>query len=469
MNNMIVKKIFISASLFAVVGCSAVGTDYVRPQIHAPAVWQTELKTQNDEQLKNWWNSFNDETLNTLIGMTVKGNKDLKSAEYALRASRAKSIMTEKSALPTFEANGSATAINYGDKSKPDRNVDSYSAGFDASWEIDIFGGTKREIEAAYADADAQKEAYLDVLVSLTAETASNYITLRTVQNSIITAEEDIRINTDLYEISDRKFRTGLADASDVSQAEYTLEYSKTTLNDLKIQLNEAINRLSVLTGKNPGELTALLTEVKQIPDVPEQIAVSIPADVIRNRPDIRQAERQLAAQTARIGAAKSDLYPKFTLSGSIGYTAQNAGSLFSGENRTISFGPAFRWALFDLGSVRQNINVQTETQKKYLADYESAVLTAFEDVENALTSYDEQMKKNAQMKKALDAAEKAYDLELKKYNAGLSDYTAVKTAETAYISYKDKLAQGKGSADKYIISLYKALGGGWNTDGATK
>ncbi|MGE4318547.1 MAG: efflux transporter outer membrane subunit [Deferribacterales bacterium] len=460
---------YASLCCFLTIGCASVGPDYVSPDTSSPAVWNSRVtgiasEADNPEILAKWWQTFNDDTLNSLIEMAVKGNKDLKSAGYALSASRAKLRMTNAGKMPTFSASGSAKAVHYGDTSLDDQNVESYSAGFDASWELDLFGGLRRDTEAARADMQATHESLRDALVSVLAETASAYISLRSYQSSIATAETDIKINGELYDIADKKFKSGLADASDVKQALYQLEYSKTTLNDLRAKLNTSYNRLAVLTGQNPGSLNTLLEKEAVIPEIPLNIVTSIPADVIRRRPDIRKSERSLAAQTARIGAAKSDIYPKFYLNGTIGYQSDHAGSLFEGRNSTLSIGPTFKWALFDLGAVRQNINVQTETQKQYLSQYEASVLSAFEEVENALNSFDEEYKKNKQLKIAMDAAYAAYDLELKKYKAGLNDYTAVKTAQSAYISYKDKLTQSTGSADNYLVALYKALGGGWET-----
>lgn len=463
-----IKKLLTTALVIMTAGCAAVGPDYTMPDASAPPAWYTKLdnpvraEAGNPELMKDWWKSFDDETLNTIIDKAAENNTDLKSARYALSAARAKIKMTQAGNLPAFEATGSATGIHYGDTSLPDQNIDRYAAGFDASWEIDIFGGLKRETEAVTADMQAAGESLRDTLVSLLAEAATAYINVRTYQSSIITAEEDIRLKTELYDLADKRYQSGLADASDVKQAKYQLEYTRTKLNSLRMQLSSAYNRISVLTGEQPGAVNDMLEKAGSIPAVPVQVATGIPADVIRRRPDVRMSERKLAAQTARIGAAKSDLYPKFTLSGSIGYQSENTGSLFDSKNSTMTIGPSFRWALFDLGTVRQNINVQTETQKKYMADYESAILTAFEDAENAMNSFDEEYRKSLQLKKAADAAEEAYRLEYSKYTAGLGDYSDVITAESAYISYKEYLAQSRGDADIYLISLYKALGGGW-------
>lgn len=463
------KKIIIpAAAVMAFYGCAAVGVDYVSPKTDMPSAWHTQLKggkTADDEAVLNrWWAVFGDETLNSLADMAVKNNLDLKSAYYAVTSAKAKLKMTEADKLPTFSATGSATGYHYGDKSLKDRNVDSYAAGLDAAWEIDVFGGVKRSIEVSSAELGSYQEAMRDVMVSLLAETAQNYINVRAYQDRIKLAEEDVRIKQELYEIALRKYQTGVSDASDTQQAEYNLEYAKTTVHTYNIGLEEAYNRLAVLTGQKPGALHDMLSKKGILPSIPKSVVTGIPADIIRRRPDIREAERNLAAQTARIGVAEADKYPTFTLGGSIGYQAGSIGSLFNTSNSTLSIGPSFKWAVFDLGAIKQNVSAQTETQKQYLAKYEQAVLTAMEDVENAMTSYDQESSKNAQLKKAYDSASAAYDLARKKYQAGVSDYTDVATAEAAYINYHDQLIQSTANADVYVVSLYKALGGGWNT-----
>jgi NodT family efflux transporter outer membrane factor (OMF) lipoprotein len=372
--------------------------------------------------------------------------------------------MTEADKLPTFTASSSVKRSYYGDSSLKNQEVDTYTAGLDASWEIDIFGRARRSVEASFAFMQSTEEAMHDVMISLLAELATNYINIRSLQHRVEITEEDIRIKQILYDIAERKFRSGLSDVLEAKAALYNLEYVKTEIYDLKTALEKAFNRLAVLTGQKPGALHDMVSIKTSIPPISLNIVSGIPADMVRRRPDVREAERNLAAQTARIGVAEADKYPKFTLSGSVGYQADSGSSLFNASNSTLSFGPNFSWAVFDLGAVKQNIKVQTEKQKEYLAKYESAVLTAMEDVENAMTAFDHEYSKNIQLKKAYDIAEETYNLALKKYEAGLSDYTDVITAETAYINYKSEFIQSTANANIDIISLYKALGGGWES-----
>lgn len=459
--------LFVVLSVF---GCASVGRDYVRPDSNLPSGWHTALnnpvkaEADNPQIVSKWWTVYGDDTLNRLVGMTVDGNLDLKKAYAVLAASRAKLGMTEADGKPSLSASASATGTYYGDDSLPDRTLDSYSAGFDATWEIDLFGGVRRSIEAASADADASKEALHDVLVSLTAETAKNYISLRVAQNNIVYTDQDIAIKSELYNIAKWKYQAGTGSEADVKTALYALEYARTGLNDLRTETAGYLNRLAVLTGQTPGSLDEMLKTVQPVPIVPVTAAVGVPADMLRRRPDVRQAERELAAQTARVGVAEADRYPKLTLAGSIGLSSTQLGSLFETDSASASIGPSLTWKLFDFGAIKNNIKVQDETRKQYLAAYESAVLTAMEESENAMKSYSEEYAKTLQLAKAADAAKDAYDLTKNSYGAGLSDYTDVMSAQQAYISYTKQLSASKGAAGTDLASLYKALGGGWES-----
>jgi NodT family efflux transporter outer membrane factor (OMF) lipoprotein len=456
--------------LLSVFGCASVGRDYTRPESNLPAGWHTVLnnpvkaEADNPQMISGWWKVFSDTTLNGLVEKTVDGNLDIRKAYAALAASRAKLGMTEADGKPSLSASASAKGTYYGDDSLPDRTLDSYSAGFDASWEIDLFGGVRRSVEAASADAQASKEALHDVLVSLTAETARNYILLRSAQNNLNYTEQDIAIKTDLYNIAKWKYQAGTGTEADVKTALYSLEYAKTGLNDLRTEISQYMNRLSVLTGQTPGSLDDMLKSVQPVPLVPVTAAVGVPADMLRRRPDVRQAERQLAAQTARVGVAEADRYPKLTLAGSIGFQSTQLGSLFDSDSGSASIGPSLTWRLFDFGAIKNNIKVQDETRKQYLAAYESAVLTAMEESENAMKAYSEDYAKSLQIAKAADAAKDAYQLMKSSYQAGLSEYSDVMSAQQAYINYTKQLSVSKATAGTDLAALYKALGGGWES-----
>jgi len=465
---MTLLRIFLYLSVvLSVFGCASVGRDYVRPDANLPAGWHTALnnpvkaEADNPQMVGNWWTVFGDDTLNKLVGMTVDGNLDIKKAYAVLAASRAQLGVTKADGKPNLSASAAATGTYSG---RTESSSDTYSAGFDASWEIDLFGGVRRSVEAAAADADASRESLHDVLVSLTAETAKNYISLRVAQNNMNYTEQDITTKTELYNIADWKYQAGTGTEADVKTALYSLEYAKTGLNDLRIEIGEYLNRLAVLTGQTPGSLDEMLKNIRPVPLVPVTAAVGVPADMLRRRPDVRKAERELAAQTARVGVAEADKYPKLTLTGSIGFSAADTGSLFEKSSSSASIGPSLSWKLFDFGAIKNNIKVQDETRKQYLAAYESAVLTAMEESENAMKSYSEDYAKTLQLAKAADAAKDAYDLTKNSYQAGLSDYSDVMTAQQSYISYVKQLSAGKGTAGTDLVALYKALGGGWES-----
>jgi len=253
-----------------------------------------------------------------------------------------------------------------------------------------------------------------------------------------------------------------LSDELDVNQATYNLENTLSQIPTLRIGKEEAMNRIAVLLGEQPGKVHAELNKRNPIPVTPVNVAIGIPSELLRRRPDVRRAERELAAQTARIGVATADLYPKFTLSGSIGLEAFSISNLLSFGTRTISGGPAFTWSIFNAGAIRQNIEVQTSLQEQYLVAYESAVLSALEEVENALAAYAEEQQRREALSKATLAAQKAVELAGNKYQAGLTDFTNVLDAQVALLSFQDQLAQSEGTVTSNLVRLYKALGGGW-------
>ena len=255
-----------------VMGCVTVGEDYKPPEAKSSWEWHSRLdnpivaEMDAPDRLKNWWMVFKDEKLNSLVQMAMEGNLDVKSAHYALAASRATLKATTTDRYPTLDASGSGRRTIYGDSSLKDRQVDAYTMGLDASWEIDIFGGTTRSIETATADMEATQEAMHDVMVSLLAEIATNYINVRSIQNRMKIVREDIRIQEVLSELADRRFQLGLGDASDVQRAAYGLEYAKTKEFDLRTSMERAANRLAVLTGRQPGALHEMLFEDGEVP-----------------------------------------------------------------------------------------------------------------------------------------------------------------------------------------------------------
>jgi outer membrane protein, multidrug efflux system len=456
------------SALFIFSGCVTVGVDYTQPKISSSHNWKnsgdaTISKTTDTKILAAWWTTLNDPILSLLIERAVKNNLDVKKAVARIREARASRGLEEANYYPTLDAAGSATRtkstnLNTGNSSK--QNL--YSAGVDASWELDLFGGVRRSVEAADATLQARNEDLRDSLVSLLGELALNYIDVRTYQARIKAAEGNLSAQAETFQLTLWMKEADLSDQLAVEQASYNLESTRSKIPDLNTGLEKAMNRIAVLTGEQPGKVHAELVEEKPIPVVPIEVAVGVPADVIRNRPDIRSAERELAAQTAKIGVAESELYPKFTLGGSIGLEAAAISS--SGTGLTLSGGPQISWAIFRAGAIRQNIKMQTALQEQALINYENTILSSLEEVENALKAFAEEQQKRKSLSKTVQAALNAAELAQYKYQAGLADFSSVLEAQRSLLSYQDELARSEGAVTSDFVTLYKALGGGWTS-----
>jgi NodT family efflux transporter outer membrane factor (OMF) lipoprotein len=467
----------LAAALLAVVlaGC-AVGPDYIAPEISAPQVWHAELRggvtaqAADPRALASWWTTLDDPILTSLIERAVQGNLDVKKAKARVREARARRGINQADLFPTLTATGSGTYSRGSANLSSDRGSveisarESYSGGLDASWEVDVFGGVRRSVEAATADLQASGEDLRNVLVSLLGEVALNYIEARTFQTRLAIAEANLAAQNETYELTAIRVQAGLTTALDLEQATYNLESTRSQIPTLQSGLEEAKNRLAILLGKHPGAVHSELAARQPIPVPPVEVAVGVPADLLRRRPDVRQAERKLAAQTAQIGVATAELYPKFSLIGSIGFSALDLTNLFSASGRAYSIGPSVSWRLFDAGAIRKNIEVQSALQEQALIQYEATVLTALEEVENALVAFVEEQRRREALCSATQAAERAVALAQSQYGAGMVDFRSVLDAQRSLLSLQDQLAQSEGTITSNVVRLYKALGGGWTS-----
>ncbi|MFH2220193.1 MAG: efflux transporter outer membrane subunit [Pseudomonadota bacterium] len=461
-------RFYAIVAIAALIGCASVGPDYVPPDTAVSDAWHTELgsgliRGETDPvKLAKWWTMLDDPELNRLIERAAAGNLDVKQAEARLREARGQRSIVEADLFPTLDATGTAT------RSHSSKNMGSgtartlYSTSFDAGWEIDVFGGVRRSVEAADANLMARQEDLRDVMVSLMAEVALNYIEIRTYQARLTTAEANIRNLEETCQLTQWRYQAGLTDELDVQRALSSLESIRARVPTLRISLEAAKNRVAVLIGTQPGELHGELEAARPVPVVPLAVAVGVPADVLRQRPDVRVAERELAAQTVRVGVATADLYPKFTLNGFIGFDALSTGSLWTEGSRSDSFGPRITWRIFNAGAIRQNIEVQSAKQEQALAGYEATVLSALEETENALVSYVEEHHRRDGLILAVRAAQQAFDLAQYKYQAGVIDFTSLLDAQRSLISLQDDAVISDGGVTSSMVRLYKALGGGW-------
>ncbi|HEX6768063.1 MAG TPA: efflux transporter outer membrane subunit [Candidatus Binatia bacterium] len=457
-------------ALLCLAGCFAVGPDYQRPDIATPAQWGPSLRgglsaTEPEATtLAEWWTTLGDAELSLLVERAVMSSLDINIAQARIREARARRGIAEAGLYPWVNLGGSATVSRGSEDLGTGERRELYRTGFDASWELDLFGGVRRSIEAARGELEASAADYQDVLVSLVAEVALNYVDLRTLQEQLQVAQDNLREQAETLQLTEWRFAAGLVSSLDVEQAKTNLESTRAQLPRLRTSIEAAKNRLAILLGVFPGALQAQLTARKPIPEAPPEVAVGVPAEALRRRPDVRRAERQLAAQTARIGVATADLYPKFTLPGTIGLEALAANHLFSAANWAWSLAGTFAWPVFQGGAIRQNIEVQNALQEQALNQYEATILIALEEVENSLVAYAEEQERRDTLAAATQAAQRAAELAQNQYASGLIDFQALLDSQRSVRSFQEQLAQSKGQVTTNLISLYKALGGGWNS-----
>lgn len=468
-------------ALLLLAGCS-VGPDYQRPEISASAAWQEGQQKGVDGQaaeLAHWWQEFNDPLLNSLVERAVKSNLDLRIAEARIRESRATLDVATAGYWPSLNSSGSYTRNRASENAvgAPGQGAvvaptgarqpaqDFFKTGFDSVWEIDVFGGTRRRVEAAQASVEASVEDRRDVLVTLLGDVAKNYIDLRGFQRRLDVAQANLKAQQESLDLTRVRFDAGLASDLEVAQSEGQVNGTAAQIPVLQSGLKQAAYRLDVLLGAQPGTLSAELAKELPVPALPPQAHVGLPVDLLRRRPDIRRAERQLAAATAQIGAATADLYPKFSLTGAIGLQSVSASDWFSAPSRFWSIGPTITWPVFDAGKIRANIEIRNAQQEQALRLYEKSVLSAFEDVENALVNYGNEQTRYRSLLDAVAANRRALQMADELYRQGLVAFLNVLDAQrTLYLSESD-LAQSEAVMASNLVALYKALGGGWQTN----
>ena len=471
------NQLLILAVLAIVSGGCAVGPNYQPPAASAPTHWSAPLaggETNAPSDVAAWWKNFHDAELDSLISRAVQANPDLQIAQARVREARAQYGIAVANFLPTVDAAGSYARAEtshhqpvLGSLPIP-ANVpfenDVYQAGFDASWEIDVFGGTRRATEAARAGVAASEFGRRDTLLTLLGEVARNYVDVRGYQRRLAIANENIAAQSNALAITQDRFDKGLTSDLDVQQAGTLLATTKAEIPTLQTSLQAAIHRLGVLLGQPPGALLAELSNIAPIPAALPEVPVGLPADLLLRRPDVQRAERQLAAATANIGVAKADLFPKFFLTGAAGFESISASDWFTSGSSFWSAGPTVQWRIFDAGRIRANIRVQNARQEQALASYEQTVLNAFEDVENGLVAYANEQIRRRSLEDAVTSSQTSLDLANKLYANGLTDFLHVLDAERSLYQAQDALVQSERTVSANLVSLYKSLGGGWES-----
>jgi len=447
-------------------GCG-VRRPYVAPTPVAPPAWEEPAPQPADlDTLSRWWESFGDALLTSLVRRSVEGNLDVRTALSRLREARA-SVSSARAALrPTVDASGSVRASGLSNGDSQTINSHSYSLGLDAAWELDVFGGIRSGVDAAAATAGAREADLQDVLVSLSAEVALDYIDFRSLQRRLEIANANVGLQEQTLELTRFRLQAGLATDLDVQQALSNVESTRAQIAALESQAAQTTHALSTLLGQPPAALTAELSPPGDIPTAPIAAALGVPADTIRRRPDVRSAERQFAAQFAQVNVARADLYPSFRLVGSIGLESISLFRLLAPGAAIWSASPAASTRLFNREQLRQNVVIQSERQEQAARAYETRVLGALQDVEDSLTALAQEQVRRDHLAAATNAAEQAADLSLQLYTAGLRDFREVLDAQRSLLTLQDSLASSGASVSTDLVRLYKALGGGWSASG---
>lgn len=457
------KTILALFCVLALSSCVSVGPDYQLPKNTLPDAWQN---TQTNPEKKNldlsfWWQQFNDSYLNKLIQSALAENLTLQSAQSKLREARAQQGVTNAKNYPSIDA--SATGRENRTRTDADKNsTHTYNASFDASWELDIFGGRRRANEAAAANTDAIAANLDDVKVSLSAEVASQYFNYQSYRNQLQTAQNNLKSREETLQLVNWKQQVGLSNVLDVRQMQSSVAQIQAAIPDLQQRIEATRQSLSILLGKTSAELDPLLPKNIFISQSKPDLALDIPINVLRQRPDIRASERQLAMQTAKVGVATAELYPKFNLSGNLGVLALtthglvNADTIISGILGTISA------PIFQGGRIRQNINIQNEQQQQALLNYQAKLLQGVADVETALSAYQKALLRAQNLRIATHVAKEATLLAQIQYTAGSIDQLNVLDTQRTLFSTAEQSDIAQTNISLAIVQLYKALGGGW-------
>jgi len=479
---MIVKKTVAVIMGAVVVGGCAVGPNYATPDAKTPAkygeVVATTQPASQPSNLVTWWQVFGDDKLTALVDRSIQNNLDLKIAAARVGEARALYRGSKSGLFPSFDGvagyrqdrssnnedgrnSGSGTSSFSSD---PDRH--NWSAGFDASWEIDVFGGVRRSIEASDADFSATIEDQRDVLVTLVSDVARNYIILRGAQRQLGIVQKNLATQDQTLDLTRSRFQAGLTSDLDVARAEAQAMTTRSQMPPLEDQVRQSIRRLSVLCGANPETLKDELIAVQPIPQAAPQLPVGLPSELLRRRPDIRRVERNLSAETARVGVAIADLFPRFSITGDFGYTSRNIKSLFDEDSFGWGIGPSMRWQLLNFGRVQGNIKAQEARREQVLRSYEQTVLLSLEEVENAMGSYSREQARRQSLASAVQSSQRAVDLADQLYRQGLTAFQDVLDAQRRLLDVESQFVTSDQTVSTHLVALYKSLGGGWNPDG---
>ena len=457
---MVIRPLTLGVAAALLAGCVTVGPDYVAPQT-APATLQHAASAGYvaDNPVATWWGQFDDPVLDQLVRESLLANPDVRIA--IARVNEARAVFSERrlDLAPHVTAAVEGTRTKQPVEGQGRVETDSYSAGFDAAWELDLFGRVRRNTEAAHADLQAQRNDLQAAQVTVAAEVARNYFELRGTQKRLEVARRILQTLGDTQRLTESRFDLGAGSQLEVQSSLARVRAVEAEVPALEASEGQSRHRLAVLVGKRPGELDAVLAP-REAPAFAKALPIGDTTDLLRQRPDVRAAERRLAAATARVGVATADLFPRVSLRGFIGFLSGGWGNLVNGDNRAWQVTPSISWAAFDMGSVRARLRASEAQADGVAAQYEKTVLGALEETENALLSY---AKQQTQLKFRLEqsvAARRAAELAEVRYRAGSSDFLTLLDAQRTQLAADDALAQAEAGVNVGVVAIYKSLGG---------
>ena len=469
-----VPLITAASIIILVCGGCRVGPDYVQPKIQMPDQWQQKLVhdfKNSHGNLHVWWETFDDPILNDLIHRADVGNLDLKEAVARIGQARAILGVVSGRKYPEINGIGDYNRISFSKGifdfpiTRGTRTDNFYQLGIDTFWEVDLWGRVSRSVASATDNYQVSVEDYRDIMVTLYAEVASAYTDVRSLQGRVKYAENNAKTQAETVKLTQDRNKAKLSPILDIRQAELNLARTRAAIEPLKEALANSMHRLGVLLGKFPTTLYPELSTAGTIPQAKLDMSVSLPVELLRQRPDIRMAERTLAAKHQLIGVATADLYPQFSFSGFFTFQAVNSRNLIRDKSVGYAFGPGFRWNLFSGGRIRSQIQFAEQVTEESLVKYENTILRALQEVEDSMVSYVREKNRSKELTKSVKAAAESVELVKTLYINGLTDFQNVLDMERSLFQEQDRLAESQGRVSKNLIRLYKALGGGWNTE----
>jgi NodT family efflux transporter outer membrane factor (OMF) lipoprotein len=465
----------LGASVVLFSACTTLGPDFKTPPADLETTWgQQAHALSTGETSGDWWSVFNDPVLDRLVQLAYQQNLPLQIAGLRIFEARAQLGIAIGQQYPqSQQLNGNLTRVGLSENSPnfakafTDDTYTQAGVGLDAAWELDFWGRFRRGVESASANLGASIADYDNALVSLTAEVARTYVLLRVLEERLAIAKNNTVTQQRSYTIADVRFKNGAVSELDPSQALSLLKSTESTIPQLESRIRQSKHALSTLLGMPPGELQDILQGAGTIPEAPETVDVGVPADLLRRRPDIRAAELQAAAQSALIGVAKTNLYPSFALVGSIGVLSSDTNrsdlsDLFSADSIAYNFGPSASWNVLNYGRLKNQVRVQDARLEELIVNYQNTVLQAAREVEDGLSGFVGSRKQSEYLAESVKAAQRSVDLALVQYREGAVDYQRVLDTQQTLLRLQDAYTTVRGEAITALVSVYKALGGGW-------